>query len=92
MKAGPLVAGRLGRAPGGIGAPGRGGVVGVRLRSAQIPWSVHRSGRVPQLDHQEDWNLNKSGICSSLVQTRIWKAEFTMEENISYEHQLNKVH
>jgi hypothetical protein len=64
MKAGSLVAGRFGRAPGGIGAPGGGGVVGVRLRAAQIPRSVHRSGRVPKLDHQEDWNLNKSGIWS----------------------------
>lgn len=55
----PCISGRFWRAPGGVGAADRGGFVGVRLCKAKISRSVHRSGRVPKLDQQEDWNLIK---------------------------------
>lgn len=56
---GPCISGRFWGAPGSVGAADGGGIVGVRLCEVKIPRSVHRSGRVPKLDQQEDWNLTK---------------------------------
>jgi hypothetical protein len=84
LNPGPLVAGRLGRAPGGSGAPSGCGIVGVRLRTARAPRGLHRGGGVPQLDRQEDWDLSKSGLWSRLTaasrQCRVCAVEPTVAE------------